>query len=90
MPLGDSLTWGWDGNQADLNTIETGGYRSPLYLALGADGINVTSVGANPGNPSSTLSAAQTMHNGYNGYKINELQENLFRAGNGTAQRWHQ
>ncbi|HEX4138794.1 MAG TPA: hypothetical protein VHY09_00485, partial [Candidatus Methylacidiphilales bacterium] len=78
MPLGDSLTWGYDGNPADLTTLDTGGYRSPMYLALGADGVDVSYVGVDNGNPSPVLTAAgQTAQNGFNGYRLGDIANNL-------------
>ena len=81
MPLGDSLTWGYDGGPdtpAYLDSLDTGGYRSPLYSLLTADHIGVTYVGVNNDNPSPVLTAAgQTAHNGFNGYTINEVDGNL-------------
>ena len=81
MPLGDSLTWGYDGGPDTtqyLDSMDTGGYRSPLYLTLGADGVNVNYVGSNTGNPSPTLTAAgETLQDGYNGYRIDDIANNL-------------
>jgi len=78
MPLGDSLTWGWDGNESDLDTIDTGGYRDPLYTQLTGQGITVNYVGAANGNASPTLvDAGQTANNGYNGYTIDQIDGNL-------------
>jgi lysophospholipase L1-like esterase len=81
MPLGDSLTWGYDGGPDTtqyLNSLDTGGYRSPLYLALGAQGVNVNYVGASNGNPSPVLTAAgQTAQDGFNGYRIDDIANNL-------------
>jgi lysophospholipase L1-like esterase len=81
MPLGDSLTWGYDGGPNTpqyLNSLDNGGYRSPLYLALGADGLNVNFIGSSNGNPSPTLTAAkQTAQDGYNGYRIDDISNNL-------------
>jgi len=81
MALGDSLTWGYDGGPDTpqyLAGMDTGGYRSPLYLALGAQGVNVNYVGASNGNPSPVLTAAgQTAQNGYNGYRIDDIANNL-------------
>jgi lysophospholipase L1-like esterase len=78
MPLGDSLTWGYDGgpdNPTYLNSLDTGGYRSPLYLALGAQGVNVNFVGSSNGNPSPVLTAAgQTAQDGYT---IQDISNNL-------------
>jgi lysophospholipase L1-like esterase len=85
MPLGDSLTWGWDGG-TDTATIDTGGYRSPLYTDLttaAINPVNVTYVGTGTGNASPTLLAAippQIYQNGFNGYRIDDLENNL--AGN--------
>ncbi len=77
MPLGDSLTWGWD-ESSDPSTMDTGGYRSPLYGALTADGINVNYVGVNNENPSPVLTVAdQTAQNGFNGYRIDQIAANL-------------
>jgi acyl-CoA thioesterase I len=77
MPLGDSLTWGWDG-LSDPSTMDTGGYRSPLYQALTADGINVNYVGVNNENPGPVLTAAgETAQNGFNGYRIDQIAANL-------------
>jgi hypothetical protein len=81
MPLGDSLTWGYDGvsdTPQYLASLDTGGYRSPLYDMLTLDGIDTTYVGVNTGNPSPTLTlAGQTSHNGFNGYTIDEIEGNL-------------
>lgn len=81
MPLGDSLTWGYDGGPdttAYLDDLDTGGYRSPLYSDLTLYGINVNYVGVSNENPSPTLtSAGQTAQNGFNGFKINEIDGNL-------------
>ena len=81
MPLGDSLTWGYDGGPdtpSYLNNLDTGGYRSPLYSTLTSNGISVNYVGVNNGNPSPILTAAgQTGSNGFNGYTINEIDGNL-------------
>ncbi len=81
MPLGDSLTWGYDGGPDTpqyLSSLDTGGYRSPLYSALVGDNINVNYVGTDTGNPSPTLTAAgQTAHNGFNSFTINQIDGNL-------------
>jgi lysophospholipase L1-like esterase len=81
MPLGDSLTWGYDGGPDTpqyLDSLDTGGYRSPLYLALGAAGVNVNYMGSSTGNPSPVLTAAgQTAQDGYNGYRIDDIANNL-------------
>jgi trimeric autotransporter adhesin len=81
MPLGDSLTWGYDGGPDTpqyLASMDTGGYRSPLYQVLGADGVHVNYVGSSTGNPSPVLTAAgQTLQDGYNGYRIDDIANNL-------------
>jgi len=78
MALGDSLTWGWDGNSSDLETIDTGGYRDPLYTLLSNDGIDFNYVGVSNENASPTLTAAgETAQNGFNGYRIDEIEGNL-------------
>ena len=81
MPLGDSLTWGYDGGPdtpAYLDSLDTGGYRSPLYSLLTSDGIQTTYVGVGNGNPSPVLTAAgQTAQNGFNGYRIDDIANNL-------------
>jgi lysophospholipase L1-like esterase len=81
MPLGDSLTWGYDGgpdNPTYLDNLDTGGYRTPLYGDLSLANINVSYVGVDNGNASPTLTAAgQTADNGFNGYRIDDIANNL-------------
>ncbi len=81
MPLGDSLTWGYDGGQDTvqyLAGLDTGGYRSPLYSMLTTDGIDVQYVGVSNENPSPVLSpAGQTAQDGFNGYRIDQITANL-------------
>jgi hypothetical protein len=79
MPLGDSGTAG-----TDYYTVTAGGYRDPLYHDLVASGItNFTFVGANNdtnlfGSASRTLiEANQTSNNGYGGYQIIDISNNL-------------
>ena len=81
MPLGDSITWGFDGlvdTPQYLADLDTGGYRSPLYSLLTSANLNFNFVGVDNGNPSPLLTAAgQTAHNGFNGYTIDDLDGNL-------------
>lgn len=82
MPLGDSLTWGFDGVNGSpgyLAGLDTGGYRSPLYSLLTAQtGIGINYVGVSNENPSPTLTAAgQTAQDGFNGYRIDQITANL-------------
>jgi lysophospholipase L1-like esterase len=81
MPLGDSLTWGWDSNTADENPSPgdgTGGYRTELYMALGAQGVNVNYIGSSTANSGTLLLAkGQTAQDGYNGYRIDDIANNL-------------
>jgi beta-glucanase (GH16 family) len=73
MPMGDSITVG-----VDYYTVTDGGYRDPLYHDLVASGISFTFVGVNNSDATPTLTAAgQTYHNGYGGYQINDLLNNL-------------
>lgn len=73
MPMGDSITVG-----VDYLTNSTGGYRDPLYRDLKAAGVSVTFVGATSTNPTAALTAAgQTYHNGYGGWRIQDLNNNL-------------
>jgi lysophospholipase L1-like esterase len=76
MPLGDSITWGYNGSLTD--PASPGGYRDPLYTSLSSEGYSVNYVGVNTENPSTTLTnAGQTAHNGFNGYTIDEVAGNL-------------
>jgi lysophospholipase L1-like esterase/fibronectin type 3 domain-containing protein len=83
MPLGDSITAGVDGGI----TVTSGGYRDPLYSDLVAAGISFTFVGVNNNvnnNGSATrqlIDANQTSNNGFGGYWISDLDNNL----NGVA-----
>lgn len=77
MPLGDSITWGYD--QA---TGSTGGYRAPLYDLLTQAGYNIEFCGSQTGN---STGMASPKHEGHSGYRIsnnycpdqNGLLENL-------------
>ena len=73
LPLGDSLTWGYS-----LSGDTPGGYRDPLYsLLLGAN-INTTYLGVANGNPSTQLSnKGETASDGFNGYTISQIDQNL-------------
>ena len=76
MPLGDSITWGYNGSTT--SPASPGGYRDPLYTDLTGSGYTVNYVGASNENPSTTLTnAGQTAQNGYNGYTTDEITDNL-------------
>jgi lysophospholipase L1-like esterase len=78
MPLGDSITVG-----VDYTTDSSGGYRSPLYSDLLAEGITPQFVGATDTSPTTLLtSTGNQYHNGYGSYQIQDLTNNL----NGDAQ----
>ena len=82
MPLGDSLTWGYNGSLTDPAT--PGGYRDPLYGMLLNGGVDASYVGANNGNPGPLLTTPSlTAQNGYSGYTIAQIQNNL--AGSDTS-----
>lgn len=69
MPLGDSITWGFN---------IPGGYRDPLRAALAGDGFTFTFVGSQQANATAALtSAAQAAHEGHNGYRIADITANL-------------
>jgi len=73
MPLGDSITWGYD--QSDPVTYPgvtqtQGGYRVKLYDKLVAAGYNVAFCGSQTGNNPSDAPAAAQRHEGYCGYTI--------------------
>jgi lysophospholipase L1-like esterase len=73
MPVGDSGTLG-----VDSYTLTSGGYRDPLYHDLTASSIAFTFVGANNDSATPDLTAAaQTFHNGYGHYRINDILDNL-------------
>lgn len=73
MPLGDSITGGYG---------VAGGYRTQLYSNLVNAGYSFTFVGANPDNPSPTLTAAdQVFHNGYGGFRVNQITANIVGGG---------
>ena len=83
MPIGDSVTWGFDGGDESpdhINSLQTGGYRDPLYtdLTTGSDPHDVQFVGANTENASPNLLLnGDAHHNGYNGYTIANVDDNL-------------
>ena len=73
MPMGDSITVG-----VDYLTNTSGGYRDPLYHSLTAAGFSFTFVGAANSDATPALTAAgQTYHNGYGGWHIKDLNNNL-------------
>ena len=73
MPMGDSITVG-----VDYLTQTVGGYRDPLYHDLTAAGLSFTFVGTTNTSPTSTLTAAgDSYHNGYGGWHIQDLNNNL-------------
>ena len=73
MPLGDSITWGYN---------VPGGYRAPLHELLAAAGYNATFCGSQTANSSGM---ASPRHEGHSGYRLsnnycpsqNGLLENL-------------
>jgi lysophospholipase L1-like esterase len=74
LPLGDSITYGETLDPASPG----GGYRDPLYSLLLGEGVNVTYAGVNNGNPSAKLTlAGETANDGFGGYLINDIDENL-------------
>ena len=66
LPLGDSVTYGQG---------STGGYESPLSLALGAQGINANYIGVNPVNGDSAVNS-----DGFSAYMISDVAGNLTSA----------
>jgi predicted alpha-1,6-mannanase (GH76 family)/lysophospholipase L1-like esterase len=61
MLLGDSITYGYDGKGTQ------GGYRTQLYNALRADGLNVDFVGSQSDGPAAL---ADKNHEGHSGWRI--------------------
>lgn len=81
MPVGDSGTVG-----VDYLTLSAGGYRDPLCRDLTAAGISFTFVGASNSNATPYLTAAgQTNHNGYGGWQIMDIYNNLNGIANPVA-----
>ena len=75
MPLGDSITSGYSAETG----YQGGGYRDPLYTLLHGIGCDFTFVGSNTDRPTTTLTnAGQINHEGHGGYKINQINDNLF------------
>ncbi|MCE0522098.1 MAG: hypothetical protein LV480_04230, partial [Methylacidiphilales bacterium] len=73
MPLGDSITVG-----VDFFTDSAGGYRDPLYRDLTATGVSFSFVGASNASSTSELTASgNAYHNGFSGYRIDQIQTNL-------------
>jgi fibronectin type 3 domain-containing protein len=78
MPLGDSITAG-----VDYYTVTAGGYRDPLYHDLIASGISFTFVGVNNNtnnfgsNTPALVNAGQDSNNGFGGYQIIDIYNNL-------------
>ncbi len=66
--MGDSITYG---------ASVPGGYREPLYQMLVQSGYNVRFVGNNTGNPASGMPAAALHHEGYSGWVISQLYNNV-------------
>ena len=67
-PMGDSITWG---------ASVPGGYRYPLYQLMVNAGYNVRFVGNNTGNPAADMPAAALHHEGYSGWVISQLYNNV-------------
>ena len=67
-PMGDSITYG---------ASVPGGYREPLYQMLVQSGYNVRFVGNNTGNPASGMPDAALHHEGYSGWVISQLYNNV-------------
>jgi lysophospholipase L1-like esterase len=95
MPLGDSLTQG--GGAGNDNTDANGyylqsGYRSELYTDLTADKLSFQFEGTSTGHATQVLDDAnQEYSNGYSGYTLNNIYQNLFSGGdwltgNGASQ----
>ena len=81
MPLGDSITWGFQ-----FNETPTGGYRSRLYTQLANAGYEPHYVGSVVDTFSQTLrDAGETHHEGHNGYRIDQLDSNLDAFGGQTG-----
>ena len=68
MPLGDSLTYGTDGNPPHAGI--PGGYRASLWTTLQNDGYNIAYVGSQTGNPDPGVLPFSN-HEGHGGYTIN-------------------
>ncbi len=71
MPLGDSITYGYNGTNA--------GYRAYLYDLLSADAPGFQFIGTKSGNPGSLPSSPldQRKHQGLGGYRIQDIANNL-------------
>jgi lysophospholipase L1-like esterase len=68
MPLGDSITYGFD-----TPTPTPGGYRGTLYTDLTNAGYNVQMVGSETANPPTGLPAAADGQEGHPGYLISGI-----------------
>ena len=80
LPLGDSITWGFENDHS-----QSGGYRSRLYDRMRRDGRAVQYLGSVTDRYSTTLiNARQTRHEGHGGYTISQITNNL--TGNDGSQ----
>ena len=80
LPLGDSLTWGYD-----HKSPTSGGYRSRLYSKLTAAGQTWKFVGSERDTYSTVLKAAnQTAHEGHGGFRTDQILGNLLGLASGT------
>ena len=71
MPLGDSITFGFD-----PDSVVQGGYRTELYQALSSAGYNVDFVGTlQDSNP--PLALGDPDYEGHGGYRIDEIDSGL-------------
>lgn len=81
MPMGDSITVG-----IDFQTNAQGGYRDPLQTGLNAVGISFNFMGVATNKTTPALTAAgNQFHNGYSGYRIDQLTANLDANGGQSA-----